>query len=180
MTNQNILSQRYATRHINEIFSERGRAIAERELWISVMKAQKKLGLNIPSEDIEKFEKAKDDINLKSIERIEKDTKHDVKAKIKEFIRVSGAREHIHKGMTSRDLSDNVEQMQIRKASDIILDKYVSILRHFGEKAREYQDIVLTARTHHQPAQPTLLGRRFSMWAEELISHLGGFESYLE
>ena len=180
MTNQNILSQRYATKHINEIFSERGRAIAERELWISVMKAQKKLGLNIPSEDIEKFEKAKDDINLKSIERIEKDTKHDVKAKIKEFIRVSGAREHIHKGMTSRDLSDNVEQMQIRKASDIILDKYVSILRHFGEKAREYQNIVLTARTHHQPAQPTLLGRRFSMWAEELINHLGGFESYLE
>ncbi|MCK4520964.1 MAG: adenylosuccinate lyase, partial [Nanoarchaeota archaeon] len=180
MSNQNILSERYAAKPINDIFSERGKSIAERELWIAVMKSQKELGVDIPSEAIEKYEKAKDDIDLELIKSIETTTKHDVKAKIEAFVKAAGAGEHIHKGMTSRDLTDNVEQMQIKKASGIIFGKYVSVLRHMVDKAKEYKNIILTARTHHQAAQPTLLGRRFSMWAEELLSHLNGFESFTE
>ncbi len=82
--------------------------------------------------------------------------------------------------MTSRDLTDNVEQMQIRNASKIIFGKHVSILRHMLDKANEYNGIVLAARTHHQPAQPTLLGRRFSMWAKELMLHLPEFERFVD
>ncbi len=180
MVNLNVLSQRYASEPINEIFSETGKVIAERELWISVMKAQKELGMNIPSKDIEKFEAAKKDVNLNLIKEIEIRTQHDIKANIDAFVITAGAGEYLHQGMTSRDLSDNVEQMQIRRASQIVFGKYVSVARHFADKSREYESIVLTARTHHQAAQPTLLGRRFSMWGEELMEHLQAFEIFIK
>ncbi|MBU0531967.1 adenylosuccinate lyase [Candidatus Micrarchaeota archaeon] len=180
MANPNILSQRYTTDVVNEIFSEKGKIIAERELWIAVMKAQREIGLDIPQKEIERYEKAKEKIDLEKIKEIERKTKHDIKAKIEAYVEAAGADEHIHKGMTSRDLSDNVEQMQIRKASRVIFGKYISVLRHMLEKADKYQGIVLTARTHHQPAQPTLLGRRMAMWAEELHQHMVDFERFLD
>ncbi len=179
MANLNVLSERYATPETNDIFSEKGKIIAERELWIAVMKAQRELGVNIPAEDIEKFEAAKKDVDLDLIREIEERTRHDVKAKIEAFVKVSGAGEHLHRAMTSRDLTDNVEQMQIMNASKLLLGRYVSVLKHFIYNARKYEDIVLVARTHHQPAQPTLLGRRFAMWAEELILHLEDFEEFI-
>jgi len=179
MANINVLSERYATEAINGIFSERGRIEAERELWIAVMKAQRDLGLNIPAEDIARFEAAKTDIDTEAIRETERRTRHDVKARIEAFVKAAGAGEHIHKGMTSRDLTDNVEQMQIKRASRIVFGKYVSILRHFLDRARQYRDLVLVGRTHHQPAQPTVLGRRFSMWAEELLHHLEAFERFI-
>lgn len=179
MPNENILSKRYATPAMNEIFSERGKTVAERELWIEVMKAQRELGVAIPSEEIAKYEAAKTSVDLDAIAAIERRTKHDVKAKIEAFVLAAGAAEHIHKGMTSRDLTDNVEQMQIKRAAGLIFGKCVSVLRHFTDRARDYHDIVLTARTHHQPAQPTVLGRRFSMWAEELLWHVSGLESFV-
>lgn len=180
MSNFNVLSERYVTEEINQIFSEKGRILAERNLWIEVMKAQRKLGLNIPLEVIEKYEKAKENIDLELIKKIELKTKHDVKARIEAFIQVANTQEHIHKGMTSRDLTDNVEQFQIKQASKIILNKYATILDEFMKKAEEYQDIILTARTHHQPAQVTFLGRRFSMWGEELLLHLKEFENFID
>ena len=179
MVNMNVLSQRYAGPEINQIFSAKGRILAERELWIAVMKAQKRLGLSIQSDVIEGYEAAINDIDMDFIKQRELETKHDVKAKIEAFVKASGRAEHIHKGMTSRDLTDNVEQMQFKKASQIILGRHVSVLRHLLDRALEYQDIVLTGRTHHQAAQPTLLGRRFSMWAEELLIHILNFEAFL-
>jgi adenylosuccinate lyase len=180
MANVNVLSERYATKRINEIFSERGKTLAERELWIAVMKAQSALGVGIPPDDIARYEAAKERVDLDLIRSIERKTKHDVKAKIEAFVQAAGAGEHIHKGMTSRDLTDNVEQMQVRKAAGILRGKYASVLRHLLDRAEEYAGIVLTARTHHQPAQPTLLGRRFAMWAEELMEHLTAFDHFLE
>ena len=179
MPNLSVLSERYATDEINDIFSERGKILLERELWIAVLKAQRDSGLNIPAEAIDAYERAKENIDLNAIKEIEKKTRHDVKARIEAFNKVAGY-ELIHLGMTSRDLTDNVEQMQIRKASKIIFGKYVSVLRHLVEKAQSYDSIVLTAETHHQAAQLTLLGRRFAMWAEELHEHLVDFERVIE
>ncbi len=180
MPNLNVLSQRYATPGINEIFSEEGKIISERELWIAVLKAQKELGMDIPSEVIEAYERARTDIDLGRIKEIERETRHDVKAKIQSFNEAAGGYQYIHRGMTSRDLTDNVEQMQVRRASEIIFGKFISVLKHFAEKSKEYDSIVLTARTHHQAAQPTLLGRRFAMWGEELYEHLLYFERFIE
>jgi adenylosuccinate lyase len=180
MVNPNILSQRYATREMNAIFSEEGKARYERDLWLAVLKAQKELGLEIPPEAIEAYEEAKTEIDLPLIKEIEMRTKHDVKAKIEAYNLAAGGHEYLHMGMTSRDLTDNVEQLQIRKAGRLILGKYVSVLRHLLDKADEYRHIEMAARTHHQAAQPTLLGRRFAMWAEELHTHLADYEAYLD
>jgi adenylosuccinate lyase len=179
MSNPNILSDRYATPEINQIFSKRGRILAEREFWIAVMNAQKQLGLDIPHQEINKYILSKENINLERINEIEKITRHDIKAKIQAFVEVAQAQEHIHKGLTARDLTDNVEQLQIKKASNIILTKSISVLNNLIKKSNEYKDIILTARTHHQPAQPTLLGRRFSMWAEELLTAITDLEIFI-
>ena len=180
ITNNNILSERYVTPEMNDLFSPRGKVLRMRELWIAVMKGQRELGLDIPSEQIERFEKAKTDINLERIREIELQRRHDIKANIEAFVEAAGAGEYLHQGMTARDLTENVEQMQMRDAGRIIFGKYVAVLKNLLDKAEEYKHIVLTARTHHQPAQPILLGRRFSMWIQELLFHLDGFETFLE
>ena len=178
--NPNVLSQRYATPEMNRLFSEEGKTVMERELWISVLRAQKKLGLALPDGVIEAYEKAKEDVDLALIEEIERRTKHDVKAKIEAFVQAAGGHEYLHMGMTSRDLTDNVEQLQIKRAMRLIHGRYVSVLRHMLDRAEMYRGVVLTGRTHHQAAQPTLLGRRFSMWAEELLLHLNEFEAFID
>ena len=178
--NPNILSQRYAKEKINNIFSELGKTRLERELWLSVLKGQQALGLDVPNNVIYAYEEALDDIDLDLIKDIEQRTKHDVKAKIEAYCLAAGGFEYIHLGMTSRDLTDNVEQVQIQRAMRVVHGKYVSVLRHLVGRADEYREVMLTARTHHQPAQPTLLGRRFAMWAEELYVHLVEFEQFIE
>jgi len=178
--NPNVLSQRYATPEMNGLFSEEGKAVMERELWISVLRAQRSLGLEVPDGVVEAYEAAKMDVDLGLIDEIERRTKHDVKAKIEAFVRAAGGPEYLHLGMTSRDLTDNVEQLQAMRAMRLVHGRYVSVLRHMLDRAEEYRGIVLTGRTHHQAAQPTLLGRRFSMWAEELLLHLTEFEAFMD
>jgi adenylosuccinate lyase len=178
MSNPNVLSLRYATPEMNALFSREGIVLAQRDLWIAVMKAQQELGVDIPGEVIARYEAARNEIDFAKIDEIEARTRHDVKARIEAF-NVGASAEHIHKGLTSRDLTDNVQQMLFRDATQLVMGKYVSVLRHMLEKAEEYRGIVLAARTHHQPAQPTLLGRRMAMWAEELHEQLEGVETFL-
>ena len=178
--NPNVLSQRYATKKMNDIFSEEGKTRFERLFWLSVLKAQRELGLDIPVEAVHAYEEAVNRINFELIEEIERRTKHDVKAKIEAFCQAAGGYEYIHLGLTSRDLTDNVEQIQIRRAMKLIHGKYVSVLRHLLNKAEAYRGVELVARTHHQAAQSTLLGRRFSMWAEELLFHILEFEAFID
>lgn len=174
-----ILATRYATPALQNIFSEEAKIIQERELWIAVMKAQRELGIDIPAEAIERYEGVKDVISLEHIKEREKIKKHDVDARVEEFNDIAGY-QYAHQGMTSRDATDNVEQVQIKQALTIIRNKFISILRHFNEKTIGYMNIALTARTHHQPAEPTLLGRRISMWQEELLYHLPALDQFLE
>jgi adenylosuccinate lyase len=180
MANPNILSERYASEEINEIFSPAGRIILERELWITVARAQAELGVDIPADALDRYESARIQVDLDLIESIEKRTRHDVAAKIEAFNKTAGVEGYIHLGMTSRDLSDNVDQIQIKRACRVVFGKCISILRHLIDRAHQFQSIILTARTHHQPAQATLLGRRMAMWAEELYHHTDKLESFIE
>ncbi len=175
----NVLADRYAT-ETGEIFSPMQRIASERKLWVAVMNAQLELGMEIPREDIAKYELAIWDIDLGLIREIERKRKHDVKARIEAYVQAAGAGEYLHLGMTARDLTDNVEQMQNKRAAEVIFGRYVSVLRHLAGRAQDYRDIILTARSHHQAAQPTVLGRRFSMWAEELMDHMPGFEQFIK
>jgi len=163
-----VLASRYASDAITEIWSEQGRVRLEREFWIAVLKAQRELGVDIPPEAIAAYEKVRDVIDLDSIRRREALTRHDVKARIEEFCSLAGC-EHIHKGLTSRDLTDNVEQYQILRSLLCLAPKYVQLLSRMSRRAREWRDLVVVGRTHHAPAQPTTMGKRLAMFGEEML-----------
>lgn len=164
---QNVLAERYASPAIANIWSAEGRIILEREFWIAVMKAQADLGLEIPAEAISAYEQVLTQVNLEAIAERERITRHDVKARIEEFNELAG-HEHIHKGMTSRDLTENVEQLQVFRSLLIIRDKTVTTLARLGERAEQWKELIITARTHNVAAQPTTYGKRIAMFGEEL------------
>lgn len=164
----NVLAQRYATEPIKKIWSATGRIVLEREFWIAVMKAQKDLGLDIPQEAIDAYEKVKENVNLDSINARERITRHDVKARIEEFCDLAGW-QHIHKGMTSRDLTESVEQLQIFKSLQYIHLKMIAVIKRLADRAAETRDIAMTSRTHNVAAQLTTLGKRFAMFGEDMI-----------
>lgn len=163
---------------MNEIWSAEGRIVLEREYWIAVMKAQKELGLDISGEAIAAYEAVKDEVNVTSIMERERVTRHDVKARLEEFNDLAGFQE-IHKGLTSRDLTENVEQLQVFRGLLVIREKVVASLRRMRESAERWDDVVLTARTHNVAAQPTTLGKRIAMFGEELLSGLGALEDVI-
>lgn len=167
----NVLAERYASAAISEIWSAEGRIVLEREFWIAVMKAQKELGLDIPQEAIDAYESVKSQVNLTSIMERERVTRHDVKARIEEFCDLAG-HQHIHKGMTSRDLTENVEQLQVFRSLLIIRDKTVAALAKMKQHSIQWRDLVITARTHNVAAQPTTFGKRIAMNGEELLGAL--------
>ncbi|NWK54690.1 adenylosuccinate lyase [Verrucomicrobiaceae bacterium N1E253] len=171
----NILAERYASPAISKIWSAEGRIILEREFWIAVMKAQKELGLDIPAEAIAAYESVKNQVDLDAIMERERITRHDVKARIEEFCDLAG-HEHIHKGMTSRDLTENVEQLQVYRSLLVIRDKTVATLNQMKQRAAQWQDLMITARTHNVAAQPTTFGKRIAMSGEELLSALDMLE----
>jgi adenylosuccinate lyase len=154
---------------MNDIWSAEGRIVLEREYWIAVMKAQKDLGLDISPEAIASYEAVKSQVNVAAIMERERVTRHDVKARIEEFNGLAG-HEEIHKGLTSRDLTENVEQLQVFRSLLLVREKTVAALRGMRERAEQWDEIVLTARTHNVAAQPTTLGKRIAMFGEELLS----------
>ena len=174
----NVLAERYASPAIQAIWSAEGRIVLEREFWIAVMKAQRDLGLDVPQEAIVAYEEVKGSVDPGSIMAREKITRHDVKARIEEFNDLAG-HEQIHKGMTSRDLTENVEQLQVYRSLLIVRDKTVATLRRFRERSEQWADLILTARTHNVAAQPTTLGKRVAMFGEELLSALHALDAVI-
>ncbi len=164
----NILAQRYASTSMTEIWSAEGRIVLERELWIAVLKAQAQLGLAVPEDAIAQYESVKQDVDLDSIMQREKITRHDVKARIEEFNELAG-HQQIHKGMTSRDLTENVEQLQIYRSLQLTRDRTVAALSKIKTRAAQWKDLVITARTHNVAAQLTTFGKRLAMFGEEML-----------
>ncbi len=164
----NVLAGRYASLDLVTIWSPEEKVRAERRLWLAVLAAQRDLGVDLPEGVLEAYAAAVDDVDLGSIAEREKLTRHDVKARIEEFSAKAGF-EHIHKGMTSRDLTENVEQLQIKASLELIRDRIVTTLARLAERAVEYDDTVMVGRSHNVPAQATTLGKRFASAAEELL-----------
>jgi adenylosuccinate lyase len=164
----NVIAERYATDAMKAVWSPEGKVRLERELWVAVMKAQRDLGLDIPAEAIDAYERVLEQIDLGSIDARERITRHDVKARIEEFCDLAG-HEHIHKGMTSRDLTENVEQLQVYRALEQTHFKTAAVLHRLATKADEFRDLVITARTHNVAAQITTFGKRLAMFGEELL-----------
>lgn len=175
----NVLASRYASEQMKKLWSAKHKIVMERQLWIAVMKAQKDLGVDIPDEAIAAYEAHVDEVDLDSIVEREKVTRHDVKARIEEFNALAGY-EHIHKGMTSRDLTENVEQVQMYSSLELIRDKAITVLARLAEKAVQYQDLVMAGRSHNVAAQATTLGKRFASAADELLVAVEKLNNLLE
>ena len=164
----NVLALRYASPQMCQIWSPTQKVVLERRLWVAVMKAQADLGIDIPASAIAEYEAAVDTVDLAAIDARERVTRHDVKARIEEFNALAG-HEHIHKGMTSRDLTENVEQLQIQLGLALVRDKVIASLARLSDLAVQYRDQPLTGRSHNVAAQTTTLGKRFASAAEELL-----------
>ena len=152
---------------MREIWSAESKIRAERKLWIAVAKFQSK-ALSIPDSAIKDYEKVVEKIDLASIDKREKESRHDVKARIDEFNELAG-HQFIHLGMTSRDLTENIEAFQIRSALLLIQERTAALLFQIGERAKKYAELPIVARTHNVPAQLTTLGKRFATVGEELL-----------
>ena len=173
-----VLAARYASAELVALWSPEEKVRAERRLWLAVLRAQRDLGVAVPDGVLEAYQAVLDRVDLASIAARERVTRHDVKARIEEFCALAGF-EHIHLGMTSRDLTENVEQLQIRASLELILHRAVAALARLGARAVQYSDLVLVGRSHNVPAQATTLGKRCASAAEELLIAVTRLEELL-
>ena len=172
MSVPNVLANRYASQQLRTVWSPENKIVAERLLWIAVLAAQRDLGVDFGGDDpdavIDAYTAQVEKVDLASIAAREKITKHDVKARIEEFNALAGY-EHVHKGMTSRDLTENVEQLQIHSSLKIIRDRLVASLVQLARLAVTYADQPIAGRSHNVAAQITTLGKRFATAADEQL-----------
>lgn len=164
----NVLATRYASPEMVVIWSAENKVVLERELWLAVLEAQKDLGIEIDDAVVDAYRSVITEVDLESIDRRERVTKHDVKARIEEFSSLAGY-EHIHKGLTSRDLTENVEQLQIKRSLVLIQTRLIAVISRLAELAVQYQDTSITGRSHNVPAQMTTLGKRFANLGQETV-----------
>ena len=175
----NVLANSNASAELVDLWSAETKIILERQLWIAVLKAQRDLGVDVPTDAIAAYENVIDKVDLESIANREKITRHDVKARIEEFNALAGY-EQVHKGMTSRDLTENVEQLQVYRSLELIRTKAITVALRIAERAAEYDTLVMAGRSHNVAAQATTLGKRFASAAEELLVAIERIENLIE
>jgi adenylosuccinate lyase len=174
----NVLADRYATKEMVAIFNPINKIIAERTFWITILKLQKKAGLPITDSDITAYEKVIDKVDLAAIKKREMAVRHDVKARIEEFNKLAGV-EKIHIGMTSRDLTENIELIQIRDGLNLVKKRTLQTLFLLEQKITKYEKTYIAGRSHNVPAQVTTLGKRFASCAQELIYSLSSLDELI-
>ncbi|MBV9592635.1 MAG: adenylosuccinate lyase [Actinobacteria bacterium] len=179
----NVLAARYASTELAALWSPAHKIVLERQLWVAVLRAQQELGVGVPDGAIDAYQSIVDRgveaVDLDSIAERERVTRHDVKARIEEFADLAGY-EHIHKGMTSRDLTENVEQLQVRRSLTIVRHKCVALLAALARRAAEYDSLVMAGRSHNVAAQATTLGKRFATAADELLVALARLDDLID
>ncbi|OZM71449.1 adenylosuccinate lyase [Amycolatopsis antarctica] len=164
----NVLAGRYASPELVALWSPERKVTLERELWLAVLKAQAELGVPVPDGVVADYERVLPEVDLASIAERERVTRHDVKARIEEFNALAG-HEHVHKGMTSRDLTENVEQLQVHHSLALVRSRVVAVLSRLAALAVQHGDLVMAGRSHNVAAQATTLGKRFATAADELL-----------
>ena len=182
MSVPNVLANRYASAQMRDIWAPEAKIVAERRLWLAVLRAQRDLGVDFGGADADEviaaYERVIGDVDLDSINERERVTRHDVKARIEEFNDLAGY-EHIHKGMTSRDLTENIEQLQVLGSLRVIRVRVVAALAQLSRLAVQYADQPLTGRSHNVAAQLTTLGKRFATAADELLVALARLDDLI-
>lgn len=175
----NCLAARYASPEMTNIWAPEHKVVLERHLWVEVLRAQQELGLDVPDGAVADYEAVVNQVNLASIEARERTTRHDVKARIEEFCALAG-HEHIHRGLTSRDITENIEQALVRASVVLIRDHLIAVLERLSNLADRYRALAITGRTHNVAAQVTTLGKRWATIGTEVIDAIGRLDALLK
>jgi adenylosuccinate lyase len=175
----NVLASRYATKEMVAIFDPINKIIAERRFWITILKLQKEAGLSITDSDIKSYEKVVEKVDLASIEKRERVSRHDVKARIEEFNALAGL-EKIHLGLTSRDLTENIELIAIRDGLKLVRRRVLETLFMLEKSITKYEETYMVGRSHNVAAQVTTLGKRFATCAQELLFSLTTLDELID
>jgi adenylosuccinate lyase len=174
----NVLATRYATKEMVAIFDPVNKIIAERKFWITILRLQKAGGLSITDSDITSYEKVIEKVDLDSIEKRERANRHDVKARIEEFNSLAGL-EKIHIGLTSRDLTENIELIAIKDGLNLVRKRTLETLFLLEKNITKYEKTYMVGRSHNVAAQVTTLGKRFATCAQELLFSLTSLEEII-
>jgi adenylosuccinate lyase len=174
----NVLANRYATKEMVAIFDPVNKIIAERKFWITILRLQKAGGLSISDSDITFYEQVVEKVDLASIEKRERANRHDVKARIEEFNSLAGI-EKIHIGLTSRDLTENIELIAIKDGLNLVRSRTLETLFLLEKSITKYEKTYMVGRSHNVAAQVTTLGKRFATCAQELLFSLSSLEELI-
>ena len=167
---QSPLAQRYASKDMQHLFSNDKKFRTWRRLWIALAQSEQELGLDISDEQIEELIAHKDDINYEVAKEREKIVRHDVMSHVYAYgCQCPKAKGIIHLGATSCYVGDNTDLIIMHEALELVKNKLVNVLAQLEDFARTYKDLPTLAFTHFQPAQPTTLGKRASIWAQDLL-----------
>ena len=174
-------STRYASKEMQYVFSENFKFTTWRRLWVSLAKAEQKLGLNITDEQIAEMEAHVSDINYDVAVAREKECRHDVMSHVYAYGKQCPKAEGIiHLGATSCYVGDNTDVIIMREASHIIIKKLVKVVKNLAAFADKYKNLPCLAYTHLQPAQLTTVGKRATLWINELLMDLDNLEFQLK
>ena len=174
----NVLANRYATGEMVAIFDPVNKIIAERKFWITILRLQKAGGLSITDSEIASYEKVVGKVDLASIEKRERANRHDVKARIEEFNSLAGL-EKIHIGLTSRDLTENIELIAIKDGLNLVRRRTLETLFLLEKSITKFEKTYMVGRSHNVAAQVTTLGKRFATCAQELLFSLTSLEELI-
>jgi len=167
------LAERYASRAMLELWSPRTRYGQWRRLWLALAEAEQALGVPISDDALTQMRAHLDDIDFAAVAAYERRLRHDVMAHIEAFADVApAARAFIHLGATSAFVTDNTDLILMRRGLELLRAKIVRVLKALGSFAREWRDEPTLGSTHLQPAQPTTVGKRATLWMQDLVIDL--------
>src|SRR5574342_205490 len=171
-TYQSPFSWRYGSEEMRSIWSEENKYKIWRQIWVEIASAESDHGL-VSKEELEDLKKEQNNIDIQRIWEIEKNTRHDVVAAIKEFAekaKIGGGK--IHLGATSMDIVDNTDSIRVKQSVEIVEKNLKTVLKELINQIEKYADIPCMGFTHLQPAEPTTIGYRLSAYAQDLLFDL--------
>lgn len=175
------LTGRYASKEMQYIFSQDNKFRTWRKLWIALAETEHALGLNITEEQIEELKVHKDEINYEDAEKREKEVRHDVMSHVYAYgLQCPKAKGIIHLGATSCYVGDNTDLIIMREALQLVEKKLINCINELSKFAMNYKDLPTLAFTHFQPAQPTTVGKRATLWIQELMLDLEDLQHVLQ
>lgn len=175
------LNSRYSSKEMSYLFSDEMKFKTWRKLWVALAESEKELGLNITDEQIEELKENIDNINYEVAEKREKEVRHDVMSHVYAYgMQCPSAKGIIHLGATSCYVGDNTDIIIMREALKLVKNKMINVINELSKFAVKYKDVPTLGFTHLQPAQLTTVGKRATLWIQDLVLDLENIEFVID